>query len=43
MSDVAAYHVFVRALFPLQGGMSPHNFLYCKKRTHKYMMLPRHS
>jgi hypothetical protein len=21
MSDVAAYHVFVRALFPVQGGM----------------------
>jgi len=34
MSDVAAYHVFVCALFQVQGGMWTHRVL-C---THKYMI-----
>jgi len=41
MSDVAACHVFVCALFPVQGGMwtgSPHASLHWKQRTHKYMI-----
>jgi hypothetical protein len=36
MRDVAAYHLFVCALFPVQEGM-------WTERAHKYMMLPRHS
>ena len=40
MSDVAVYHVFVCALFPVQGGMwtgiaSPHTSLHWKQRTPK--------
>jgi len=31
MSDVAAYHVFVRALFPVQGGMWNCICTLCKK------------
>jgi len=38
MSDVAAYHVFVCALFPVQGGMCPHTSLHWKQRTHKHMI-----
>jgi len=38
MSDVAAYRVFVCALFPVQGGMwtRSHTSLHWKQRTHKY-------
>jgi len=36
MSDVAAYHVLVCALFPVQGG--PHTSLHWKQCTHKYMI-----
>jgi len=32
MSHVAAYHVFVCAMFPVQGGM------WTPQRTHKYMI-----
>jgi hypothetical protein len=41
MSDVAAYHVFVCALFPLQGGLwtgYSHTALHWKQRTHRYMI-----
>jgi hypothetical protein len=37
MSDVAAYHVFECALFPMQGGIG-HAFLHWKQRTLKYMI-----
>jgi len=37
MSAVAAYRLFVCALFLVQGGMwSPHTSLHQKQRTHKY-------
>jgi len=39
MIDVAASHVFVCALFPVQGGIwSPHTSLHWKQGTHKYMI-----
>jgi len=38
MSNVAAYHVFVCALFPVQGGVwTPYTSLHWKQSTHKYM------
>jgi len=36
ISDGAAYHVFLCALFPVQGG--PHTSLHWKQRTYKYMI-----
>jgi len=39
MSVVAAYHIFVCTLFPVQGGTcNPHTFLNQTQRTHKYMI-----
>jgi len=40
MSDVAAYHVFVCALFPMQGGMSIYLPALETMHTQKHDMLP---